>query len=232
MLFYAAADDYSDHGRRPRRGVLNTGFEANCHRRFSSDQLSMNTNGLGDAVRSRIHSPRFTLSRRFRLLTIELEALQLCESSGLKLQSPTTGTVGDRAGSAHVSSGIVGDYQREVLSLIGKAWDRDPLEVAAEYFRQSIPGERHYRMVACVGALILRHYDDAQIINALAPVYRDIVPDDASMARLRVCPGRVRRGMRARGNEYSYTCRVGGVAGCRSGGRSCLGHARRHHQTS
>jgi hypothetical protein len=128
-----------------------------------------------------------------------VEALQLCESSGLKFQSPTT--VGDRTGNCRVSSGIVGDYMSEVLSQIGKAWRQDPREIGAEYFRQSIDGEKHYRMVAVCGALILRRFTDDEIIAALEPVYRAIVHDDPSMSRLRICPRRVRAGMRVRGTN-------------------------------
>ena len=91
----------------------------------------------------------------------------------------------------------------EVLSLIGKAWRQDPREIAAEYFRQSVDGEKHYRMVAVCGALILRRFTDDEIIAALAPVYRDIVHDDPSMSRLHVCPRRVRAGMRARGTNVT-----------------------------
>jgi hypothetical protein len=131
------------------------------------------------------------------------EALQLCARSGLKLQSPATGAVGDRAGNGHVSSGIVGDYMSEVLSLIGKAWRDDPREIAAEYFRQSTDGEKHYRMVAVCGALILRRFTDDEIIAALEPAYRAIVHDDPSMSRLRVCPQRMRSGMRARGTNIT-----------------------------
>ena len=91
----------------------------------------------------------------------------------------------------------------EVLSLIGKAWRQDPREIAAEYFRQSIDGEKHYRMVAVCGALILRRFTDDEIITALEPVYRAIVHDDPSMSRLRVCPPRMRAGMRARGTNVT-----------------------------
>ena len=129
------------------------------------------------------------------------EALQLCESSGLKLQSPTAGTVGDRAGNGRVGSGIVGDYMSEVLSRIGKAWREDPREIAVEYFRQSVDGEKHYRMVAVCGALILRRFTDDEIVAALSPVYRAIVHDDPSTSRLRICPPRMRAGMRARGKN-------------------------------
>jgi hypothetical protein len=119
-------------------------------------------------------------------------ALELCEQAGLAPQqrAPSVGRAG---------SGIVGDYMSEVLSLIGKAWRQDPREIAAEYFRQSVDGEKHYRMAAVCGALILRRFSDSEIIAALAPVYRAIVHDDPSMSRLRVCPPRMRAGMRSRG---------------------------------
>jgi hypothetical protein len=91
----------------------------------------------------------------------------------------------------------------EVLSLIGKAWRQDPREIAADNFRASIDGEKHYRMVAVCGALILRRFTDDEIIATLAPVYRDIVHDDPSMSRLRVCPLRVRAGMRSRGTNVT-----------------------------
>ena len=76
----------------------------------------------------------------------------------------------------------------EVLSLIGKAWRQDPREIAADYFRASIDGEKHYRMVAVCGALILRRFTDDEIVSALEPAYRAIVHNDPSMSRLRVCP--------------------------------------------
>jgi hypothetical protein len=85
----------------------------------------------------------------------------------------------------------------EVLSLIGKAWRQDPREIAAEYFRQSTDGEKHYRMVAVCGALILRRFTEDEIITALEPVYRAIV-HDPTLAQLRICPPRMRSGMRAR----------------------------------
>jgi hypothetical protein len=125
------------------------------------------------------------------------EALALCGQAGLTQQPRTT--AGN--GSGRVSSGIVGDYMSEVLSLIGKAWRQDPREIAADYFRQSVPGDRHYRMVACVGALILRRFTDDEIIAALAPVYRAIVDDDPSISKLHICPRRVRAGMRSRGTN-------------------------------
>jgi hypothetical protein len=78
-------------------------------------------------------------------------------------------------------------------------WRQDPQQIATDYFRQSVDGEKHYRMVAVCGALILRRYSDDEIIAALAPAYRAIVHDDPSMSRLRVCPPRVRAGMRSRG---------------------------------
>lgn len=132
-----------------------------------------------------------------QVIDFRVRALELCESSGLKPQQRALSVNG-----AGVScSGVVGDYQREVLSQIGKAWWADPRDIAARYFRQSIHGERHYRLVAICGALILHHFTDDDIIAALTPVYRDIVNDDPSMSRLRVCPGRVRAGMRRRGTD-------------------------------
>jgi Bifunctional DNA primase/polymerase, N-terminal len=127
------------------------------------------------------------------------EALVLCDQAGLKPQqrNPSGNTSG------RVSSGVVGDYMSEVLSLIGKAWRQDPREIAVEYFRQSVDGEKHYRMVAVCGALILRRFGDDDIITALTPVYRAIVHDDPSMSRLRVCPPRIRAGMRARGTNVT-----------------------------
>lgn len=130
------------------------------------------------------------------------EALVRCEQAGLTRQQPRS-RVSSTNGSVRVSSGIVGDYMSEVLSLIGKAWRQDPREIAADYFRASIDGEKHYRMVAVCGALILRRFTDDEIIAALEPVYRSIVHDDPSMSRLRVCPLRVRAGMRARGTNVT-----------------------------
>jgi hypothetical protein len=124
-------------------------------------------------------------------------ALALCEEAGIKSQQRTPS--GNSSG--RVNSGIVGDYMSEVLSLIGKAPHTDPRQVAAEYFRHSVDGEKHYRMVAVCGALILRRFTDDEIIAALAPVYRAIVHDDPTMSRLRICPQRVRSGMRARGTN-------------------------------
>ena len=51
-------------------------------------------------------------------------------------------------------------------------------------------------------ALILRRYSD-NIIATLARVYRAIVHDDPSLSRLRICPSRMRVGMRARGTNVS-----------------------------
>ena len=133
-----------------------------------------------------------------QVIDFRARALELCDSAGLKPQQRAPSVNGS---SARVSSGIVGDYMSEVLSLIGKAWRQDPREIAADYFRQSVDGEKHYRMVAVCGALILRRFTDDEIIAALAPVYRDIVSDDPSMSRLRICPRRVRAGMRARGTN-------------------------------
>jgi hypothetical protein len=121
------------------------------------------------------------------------EALVLCDQAGLRAQPRTS----SGNGSGRVSSGIVGDYMTEVLSLIGKAWRQDPREIAAEYFRQSTDGEKHYRMVAVCGALILRRFTEDEIITALEPVYRAIV-HDPTLAQLRICPPRMRSGMRAR----------------------------------
>jgi hypothetical protein len=126
-------------------------------------------------------------------------ALELCEQAGLKPQQRASST----QGSGRVSSGIVGDYMSELLSLIGKAWRQDPREIAAEYFRQSVDGEKHYRMVAVCGALILRRFSDDDIVATLAPIYGSIVHDDPSMSRLRVCPPRMRAGMRSRGANVS-----------------------------
>jgi hypothetical protein len=134
-----------------------------------------------------------------QVIDFRTRALELCEQSGLK-QQPRTSS-GNSSG--RVSSGIVGDYMSEVLSLIGKAWRQDPREIAAEYFRQSTDGEKHYRMVAVCGALILRRFTDDEIITALEPVYYAIVRDDPSMSRLRVCPPRIRAGMRARGTNIT-----------------------------
>jgi hypothetical protein len=128
------------------------------------------------------------------------EALALCDQVGLTRQQPRP-RASSANGSARVSSGIVGDYMSEILSLIGKNFRSDPREIAAEYFRASIDGEKHYRMVAVCGALILRRFTDDEIITALEPVYHAIVHDDPSMSRLRVCPSRVRAGMRARGTN-------------------------------
>lgn len=125
-------------------------------------------------------------------------ALELCESAGLHPQHRIPSANGN---GARVSSNVVGDYQSEVLSLIGRNRRRDPREIAAEYFRQSVDGEKHYRLVAICGALILHHFTDEQIIAALAPVYGAIVHDDPSLSRLKVCPRRVRAGMRARGTN-------------------------------
>ena len=132
-------------------------------------------------------------------IDIRIEALVLCEQAGLK-QQPRTPS-GNSPG--RVSSGIVGDYMSEILSLIGRNFRSDPREVAAEYFRQSLDGEKHYRMVAVCGALILRRFSDDDIITALASVYRDIVHDDPSMSRLRVCPPRMRAGVRSRGTNVA-----------------------------
>ena len=132
-------------------------------------------------------------------------ALELCGSVGLHPQqrAPTVNGSG-----ARVSSGIVGDYMSEVLSPVGKAWWHDPREVAADYFRQSVDGEKHYRMAAVCGALILRRFTDDEIIAALAPVYRNMVSDDPSMSRLRVCPPRMCAGMRARGTDVATLAQI------------------------
>jgi hypothetical protein len=132
-----------------------------------------------------------------QVIDFRAAAIELCDRSGLKPQQRAS----SRAG--RVSSGIVGDYMSEVLSLIGRNWLHDPREIAAEYFCQSADGEKHYRMVAVCGALILRRFTDQQIVAALAPVYRAIVHDDPSMSRLRVCPPRMRAGMPSRGTNIS-----------------------------
>jgi hypothetical protein len=124
---------------------------------------------------------------------------ELSDSAGLKQQPRTP----SGNGSGRVSSGIVGDYTSEVLSLIGKTWRDDPREIAVEYFRQSVDREKHYRMVAVCGALILRRFTDDEIISALEPAYRAIVHDDPSMSRLRVCPPRMRAGMQAGGTNVT-----------------------------
>jgi hypothetical protein len=128
------------------------------------------------------------------------EALALCDQAGLRAQ-PRIQTA--NGGGARVSSGIVGDYMTEVLTLIGKNWHQDPGEVAVDYFRQSVDGERHYRVVAICGPLILRHFTDDEIIAALAPAYAAIVHDNPSLSRLKVCPARLRRGMRALGTNVA-----------------------------
>jgi hypothetical protein len=134
-----------------------------------------------------------------QVIDFRARSLGLCDSAGLKPQQhATAGHISGR-----VSNGIVGDYMSEVLSLIGKAWREDSREIAADYFRASIDGEKHYRMVAVCGALILRRFTDDEIIAALEPVYRAIVHDDPSMSRLRVCPLRMRAGMRARGTNVT-----------------------------
>jgi hypothetical protein len=134
-----------------------------------------------------------------QVVEFRARALELCEQAGLKPQPRTQSS----NSSGRVSSGIVGDYMSEVLSQIGKAWRQDPREIAADYFRASIDGEKHYRMVAVCGALILRRFTDDEIITALSPVYRAIVHDDPSMSRLRVCPPRMRAGMRSRGTNVT-----------------------------
>ena len=108
------------------------------------------------------HAPRVTSEQ---VVEFRARALELCEEAGLKPQ--LRATIGYNSG--RVSSGIVGDYMTEVLSMIGKARREDPRDIAAEYFRQSVEGEKHYRMVAVCGALILRRFTDEQIIAALAP---------------------------------------------------------------
>ena len=143
-------------------------------------------------------------------------ALELCDSSGLKPQ-PRIPSFNARA---RVSSGVVGDYMSEVLLRIGKTWRQDPREIAADYFRQSVDGEKHYRMVAVCGALILRRFTDDEIIAALATVYRDIVYDDPSMSRLRVWPPRIRAGMRSRGTNVVTLAELDGWLG--PAGRSAM----------
>ena len=132
-----------------------------------------------------------------QVVDFRTEAIALCDREGLKPQ--LRATIGHNSG--RVSSGIVGDYMTEILSLIGKAWRDDPRDIAAAYFRQSLEGEKHYRMVAVCGALILRRFTDDQIVAALTPVYRERVKDDPNMLRLRACPVRVRAGMRSRGTN-------------------------------
>ena len=126
-----------------------------------------------------------------QVVEFRAEALALCDQAGLRAQPRIQTANGD---GARVDGGIVGDCMSEVLSRIGKAWRDDPRDVAAAYFRQSFEGEKHYRMVAVCGALILRRFTDEQIVAALAPVYGEIVRDDPSMSRLNVCPqARARR---------------------------------------
>jgi hypothetical protein len=129
-------------------------------------------------------------------MDFRVRAFELCEQAGLAPQQRAPS--GGRAG-----SGIVGEYLTEVLSLVGKSWRQDPREVAADYFRQSVDGEKHYRMVAVCRALILRRFSDEEIVAALALVHRAMVHDDPSMTRLRICPPRVRGGMRSRATNVA-----------------------------
>jgi hypothetical protein len=75
-----------------------------------------------------------------------------------------------------------------------------PTEIAASCLRAAEPGTRSKTTVAAVSVLIIRGFEDAEIIDCLEPVYRSIMADKGAsakpLARI-VCDARRRMSERA-----------------------------------
>lgn len=78
-----------------------------------------------------------------------------------------------------------GPHQSAALSRFAAEPVRSPSEIAAELLGEAEPGDRHYCMTGCVGALVVAGYGDAEIADALTGAYRALFGREEAAERVR-----------------------------------------------